>query len=148
MKFKAIVLLSGKTATGIEVPAHVVDGLGGGKRPAVTVNVNGYAYRSTVAPMGGVFMLPISADHRARAGVAAGDEVLVALTLDTEARTLAVPADFQTALAGDAQARRFFEGLSYSKRQRFTLAIEQAKAPETRQRRVDKAMSDLRAGRA
>jgi uncharacterized protein YdeI (YjbR/CyaY-like superfamily) len=98
--------------------------------------------------MGGVFMLPISADHRARAGVAAGDEVLVALTLDTEARTLAVPADFQTALAGDAQARRFFEGLSYSKRQRFTLAIEQAKAPETRQRRVDKAMSDLRAGRA
>jgi Bacteriocin-protection, YdeI or OmpD-Associated/Domain of unknown function (DUF1905) len=148
MKFKAIVLLSGKTATGIEVPAHVVDGLGGGKRPAVTVNINGYAYRSTVAPMGGVFMLPISADHRERAGVTAGDEVLVALTLDTDTRTLAIPADFHTALAGDAQARRFFEGLSYSKRQRFTLAIDQAKTPETRQRRLDKAMSDLRAGRA
>jgi hypothetical protein len=148
MKFKATILLSGKTATGIEVPAHVVDGLGGGKRPAVTVNINGYAYRSTVAPMGGVFMLPISADHREGAGVTAGDEVLVALTLDTEARTLTLPADFQNALASDAQARRFFEGLSYSKKQRLTLAIEQAKAPETRQRRIDKAMSDLRAGRA
>ncbi len=148
MKFNAIVLLSGKTATGIEVPAHVVDGLGGGKRPAVTVNINGYAYRSTVAPMGGVFMLPISAEHREGAGVTAGDEVLVALTLDTEARTLAIPAEFQSALAGDAQARGFFERLSHSRKQRFTVAIEQAKAPETRQRRIDKAMSDLRAGRA
>ena len=93
-------------------------------------------------------MLPISADHREGAGLTAGDEVLVALTLDTEARTLTIPADFQSALAGDAQARRFFEGLSYSKKQRFTLAIDQAKTPETRQRRLDKAMSDLRAGRA
>jgi uncharacterized protein YdeI (YjbR/CyaY-like superfamily) len=93
-------------------------------------------------------MLPISADHREGAGVTAGDEVLVALTLDTEARTLAIPADFQNALASDGQTRRLFEGLSYSKKQRFTLAIEQAKAPETRQRRIDKAMSDLRAGRA
>jgi Domain of unknown function (DUF1905)/Bacteriocin-protection, YdeI or OmpD-Associated len=147
MKFKAIVLLSGKTATGIEVPAHVVDGLGGGKRPAVTVNINGYAYRSTVAPMGGVFMLPISAEHRAGAGLEAGDEVMVELTLDTEERTLAVPAELQVALAADAAARRFFDGLSFSKKQRFTLPIEQAKTAETRQRRVERAISDLREGR-
>jgi Domain of unknown function (DUF1905)/Bacteriocin-protection, YdeI or OmpD-Associated len=147
MKFKAIVLLSGKAATGIEVPAHVVDGLGGGKRPAVTVNINGYAYRSTVAPMGGVFMLPISAEHRAGAGLEAGDEVMVELTLDTEERTLAVPAELQVALAADAAARRFFDGLSFSKKQRFTLPIEQAKTAETRQRRVERAISDLREGR-
>ena len=71
MKFRAMILLSGKTATGIAVPAAVVDGLGGGKRPAVSVRINGYAYRSTVAPMGGVFMLPISSEHRQGAGVAA-----------------------------------------------------------------------------
>jgi hypothetical protein len=148
MKFKAAVLLSGRTATGIEVPAHVVEGLGGGKRPAVNVRINGHAYRSTVAPMGGVFMLPISAEHRERAGVAAGDTVQVELSLDTEERTLTMPADFQEALAGDAAARRFFESLSYSRKQRFTVPIEQAKAPETRQRRIDKAVTDLRQGRA
>ncbi|MFI5285100.1 MAG: YdeI/OmpD-associated family protein [Candidatus Dormibacteria bacterium] len=83
MKFQATIRISGKTATGIEVPVAVLEGLGGGKRPAVTVNLNGYEYRSTVAPMGGVFMLP----------------------------------------------------------------IEQAKTPETRRRRVEKAISDLREGR-
>jgi uncharacterized protein YdeI (YjbR/CyaY-like superfamily) len=98
--------------------------------------------------MGGVFMLPISAEHRERAGVAAGDTVQVELSLDTEERTLTMPADFQEALAGDAAARRFFESLSYSRKQRFTVPIEQAKAPETRQRRTDKAVTDLRQGRA
>jgi Bacteriocin-protection, YdeI or OmpD-Associated/Domain of unknown function (DUF1905) len=146
MKFTGTILLSGKTATGIEVPVAVVDGLGGGRRPAVNASINGYTYRSTVAPMGGVFMLPISAEHRAGAGVAAGDVVLVALTLDTEERTLSIPADLQRALASDATARRFFEELSYSKQQRFTVPIEAAKTPETRQRRVEKAVNDLRAG--
>jgi hypothetical protein len=144
MDFKAKIHLSSRTATGIEVPEQVVEGLGGGKRPAVNVSINGYAYRSTVAPMGGVSMLPISAEHRAGAGVAAGDVVRVALTLDTEERTLTVPADFQKALAGDAQALRCFDGLSYSRKQRFTLPIEQAKTPETRARRIEKAVVDLR----
>jgi Bacteriocin-protection, YdeI or OmpD-Associated/Domain of unknown function (DUF1905) len=147
MEFTGTILLSGKTATGIEVPVAVVDGLGGGRRAAVNVSINGHTYRSTVAPMGGVFMLPISAEHRAGARVAAGDVVLVALTLDTEERTLTIPADLQSALASDATARRSFEGLSYSKQQRFTVPIEAAKTPETRQRRVEKAVNDLRAGR-
>lgn len=147
MKFTGTILLSGKTATGIEVPEQVVDGLGGGRRPAVNVNINGYGYRSTVAPMGGLFMLPISAEHRAGAGVAAGDRVVVVLTLDTAERTLTLPADLERALASDATALGRFEGLSYSRKQRFTLPIEQAKTPETRQRRVEKAVIDLREGR-
>ncbi len=85
MKFTATILLSGKTATGIEVPEHIVEGLGGGRRAAVNVTINGYRYRSTVAAMGGVFMLPISAEHRAGAGVNAGDSVLVTLTPDAAA---------------------------------------------------------------
>jgi hypothetical protein len=140
MKFTATILLSGKTATGIEVPEHIVEGLGGGRRAAVNVTINGYQYRSTVAPMGGVFMLPISAEHRAAAGVNAGDNVLVTLTLDTEERTLTVPVDFRKALAGDAKALRCFDGLSYSRKQRFTLPIEQARTPETRARRIEKAV--------
>jgi len=146
VKFKARILLSGKTATGIEVPEQVVARLGGGKRPAVNANINSYAYRTTVAPMGGAFMLPIRAEHRAGAGVAAGDDVRVTLTLDTEERILSIPAGFQRALASDASALRCFEGLSYSRKQRFTLPVEQAKTPETRQRRIDKALTDLRNG--
>jgi hypothetical protein len=136
MKFNATILLSGKTATGIEVPAHVVK-----------VTVNRYQYRSTVAPMGGVFMLPISAEHRAGAGVNAGDNVLVTLTLDTEERTLTVPADFLKALADDARALSVFEALSYSRKQRLTLPVEHARTAETRERRIDKAIADLREGR-
>jgi hypothetical protein len=147
MQFTTKILLAGKTATGVEVPADVIEGLRGGKRPAVHVSINGYRYRSTVAPMGGVFMLGISAAHREGAGVAAGDEVVVELTLDTDERILEVPADFRRALDADEAARRMFDGLSYSRKQRFTIPIDGAKTPETRQRRIDKAVSDLRAGR-
>lgn len=147
MRFRTTVLLDGKTATGIEVPAEVVTGLGAGKRPPVTVTINGYTYRSTVAPMGGVFMLPVSAEVRAAAGVAAGDEVEVEVTLDSEPREVSVPPDFSAALDGDAEARRFFDRLSYSSRRRLVLAIEGAKSEETRQRRITKTLDNLREGR-
>jgi hypothetical protein len=147
MEFTTAVLLSGKTATGVEVPSAVVDGLGGGKRPAVRVTINGYTYRSTVAPMGGKFMLPISAEHRDAAHVAAGDAVSVEVTLDTAPRTLAIPPDLQRALDGDGAARRAFDALSFSRKQRFTIPVEQAKTVETRTRRIEKTLDDLRAGR-
>jgi hypothetical protein len=148
IKFRATVELGGKTATGIEVPAEVVAGLGSGKRPAVRVTVNGYTYRSTVAPMGGTYMLPLSAEHRQGAGVAAGDEVDVELELDTEPREVTVPLDFADALDQDPDARRFFDGLSYSNRRRLVLSIEDAKTAETRQRRIAKTVDMLREGRA
>lgn len=147
MTFRAEVQLNGKTATGIQVPDDVVSALGTSKRPPVQAMINGYTYRSTVARMGGVFMLPISAEVRERAGVAAGDEVEVDLQLDTEPREVEVPADFAEALRSEEEARRFFDGLSYSKQRWFVLSIEGAKTDATRQRRIAKAVSMLQEGR-
>ncbi|HEX6799179.1 MAG TPA: YdeI/OmpD-associated family protein [Ktedonobacterales bacterium] len=147
MRFRAVVQLNGKTATGIQVPPEVVASLGAGKRPSVRVTINGYTYRSTVAPMGGAFMLPVSAEVREGASVAAGDEVDVDVELDAEPREVSVPPDLAQALAGDADARRFFDGLSYSNQRRIVLSIDDAKTAETRQRRIAKAVSILREGR-
>lgn len=147
MKFRARIELSGKTATGIQVPAEVVAHIGSSKRPAVLVTINGHTYRSTVAPMGGVSMLPISAENRMLARVSAGDEVEVEVEPDTGPREVSVPPDFQEALDRDAEARRFFDGLSYSNKQRFVLSIEGARTTETRLRRIAKAVETLRGGR-
>ena len=145
--FRATLQLNGKTATGVRVPNEVIAALGTGKRPAVHVTIAGYSYRSSVASMHGVFMLPVSADVREHAGVAAGDELDVTLELDTEPREVLVPPDFADALDRDAQARRFFDGLSYSNRLRYVLSIEGAKSDETRQRRIARSVEALRAGR-
>ena len=147
MRFRATLQLGGKTATGIEVPAEVVESLGAGKRPPVRVTIKGHTYRTTVAPMGGRFMLPVSADNRTSAGVVAGDEVDVDVALDTEPREVSVPPDLAEALDAEPDAKRYFDGLSYSHKLRHVLAIEGAKTAETRQRRVAKAVSALREGR-
>jgi hypothetical protein len=144
MKFQAVIESSGKTATGIQVPEEVVTALGSGKRPAVSVTMNNFTYRTTVAPLGGVYMIPVSSEIRKAAGVAAGDHVEVDLQLDTQPREVSVPPDFAEALARDAAALRFFESLSYSNKRRFVLGIEEAKTAETRQRRIEKAISTLR----
>jgi hypothetical protein len=148
MRFHTTLLQSDKTATGIRVPDEVVAALGSGKRPAVTVTINGFTYRSTIAVMGGTFMVGVSAENRAAAGVAGGDEVDVDIELDTEPRTVEVPEDFAGALAAEPEAKRFFEGLSYSQQRWHVLSIEGAKAAETRQRRIDKSVAMLREGRA
>ena len=75
MRFHSVVQLGGKTATGIPVPEEVVASLGSSRRPPVRVTINGHTYRSTIAVMGGVFMVGISAENRKSAGVAGGDEV-------------------------------------------------------------------------
>jgi hypothetical protein len=148
VRFRTTVELGGKTATGIEVPADVVEALGSGRKPQVTVTVGAHTYRSTVATMSGRFMLPLSADNRAKAGVAAGDEVDVTVELDTEERVLEVPADLAAALDAEPAARAFFDGLSYSNRSWHTLNVDGAKTEETRQRRVAKSVAMLREGRA
>ncbi len=147
MEFRAVIQLSGKTATGIPVPPEIVADLRSGKRPPVRVTINGYTYRTTVATMGGAFMLSLSAEHRAGAGVAAGDEVEVEIELDTEPRTVSVPPDLAAALERDPEAKRFFDGLSYSNQLRHVLAIDGAKTDETRQRRIAKAVGMFREGR-
>jgi hypothetical protein len=148
MKFRTTIELGGKTATGMQVPPEVVESFGSGKRPKVSVTINGYTYRSTVAPMGGVFMIPVSAEVREGAGVVAGDEVEVELELDTAPREVEVPADLAEALEGDAEAKQFFESLSYSNKRWHVLQIEGAKSAETRQRRIAKSIALLREGRA
>jgi hypothetical protein len=148
MRFRATIELGGKSATGFQVPDNVVTALGAGRRPPVRVTIGGHTYRSTVASMGGRFMVGVSAQNRTAADVAAGDEVDVDLELDTEPREVAVPEDLAAVLDGEPEARRFFDGLSYSRKQWFVLRIEQAKKAETRLRRVDEAVTMLREGRS
>lgn len=146
-QFRAVIEAHGKTATGIEVPAEVVEALGPSRRPKVRATVAGHTYRSSVASMGGRFLLGVSAEVRRAANVAAGDEVDVALELDEEIREVVVPDDFAEALAAVPAAQAFFDGLSYSQRRWFVLGIEEAKKPETRVRRIDKAVARLAEGR-
>ncbi len=147
MRFRTTILQSDKTATGIQVPDEVVEALGAGKRPPVHVTIRGYTYRSTVAVMGGVFMLGVSAANRAGAGVAGGDEVDVDIELDTAPREVTVPADLAAALDAEPTARRTFDALSYSNKSWHVLQIDGARTPETRQRRVSRSVEALKEGR-
>jgi len=136
MKFRAELQLDGKTATGITVPPEVLDGLGGGKRPAVRVTINGHTYPSTVGTMNGVSKIPVSAAVRAAANINAGDVFDVEVEADHTLRTVTVPDDLAAALVGDPESLAFLDGLSYSRKNAYVLWIEQAKKPETRQTRV------------
>ncbi len=147
MRFRAEILLEGKTATGIRVPEEVITALGGGKRPPVVVTLNEHTYRTTVGSVRGVPMIPVSAEHRRGSGVAAGDEVDVGVELDTEPRVVAAPDDLAEALREDPAASGFFERLAPSHRKAYVVWIESAKKPETRERRVTQAVEMLREGR-
>ena len=146
MRFKTTIQLNGKTATGIEVPPEVMASFES-KRPAVSVTLKGYTYRTSVGVMAGRSLIPVSAEVRAAAGVTAGDELEVDIEPDTAPREVAIPADLADALEADAAAKRFFDGLSYSHKRWYVLPIEGAKSPETRQRRLAKALEMMHAGR-
>jgi Bacteriocin-protection, YdeI or OmpD-Associated/Domain of unknown function (DUF1905) len=146
MRFRATVELNGKTATGIEVPEEVFATLGSG-RPPVTVTIGGHAYRTTVARMGGRYLIPLSAENRTAAGVAAGDEVDVDIEPDAAPREVEVPADLAAALAGDDTARATFDGLAFTHRKEWVRWIEEARKPETRATRLAKTVESLRAGK-
>ncbi|MDX6205641.1 MAG: hypothetical protein QOF39_1698 [Frankiales bacterium] len=148
MKFRCVILAAGRTATGLPVPDHVVSSLGAGRRPAVYVTIGSYTYRSTIAPYSEGFRIPLSAENRAGAGVAAGDEIDVELRLDTDPREAVVPEDFATALDADPVARQFFDGLSFSNKQSYLLWVTGAKTQETRARRVAQGVELLRGGRS
>jgi hypothetical protein len=126
------------------VPDEVVEALATGKRPPVTVTLGGHTYRSTIAVMGGRYMLPLSAENREAAGVAAGDHVEVDVVLDTEERVLDVPDDLIAAIATDAVAQSFWDSLSYSRRRRIVLSVTGTKSVDTRARRIAKSVTDLR----
>ena len=133
--------------TGIVVPEQVIDRLGAGRRPAVHVELDGYRYRSTVAVMGGQHLIGVSAAVREATGLQAGDPVRVVLTVATEPREVDVPADLAAALAQDRQVQAFFAGLSNSLQRYHVDTVSAAKTPETRQRRIDRAVQLFRDGR-
>jgi hypothetical protein len=132
-----------KEATGLRVPEEIVIALGQGKKPPVKVTLNGYTYRSTLAVMDGVYMLPLSAENRKAAGVQGGDEVQVTLELDSEPRTVEVPQDLAAALES-AGARAAFDRVAFSARKEFVRQVESAKAQETRERRIAAIVEKLK----
>jgi hypothetical protein len=146
VKFNTTIFQQGNN-TGIQVPEDAIEKLASGKKPAVKVTLNGFTYRSTVAVMGGQYLIPLSAERRTNAKVKGGDKLDITLELDTEPREVELPEDFKKALSKDKTALKFFEGLSYSNKQRYVLPIGLAKTEETRQRRIEKAVSDLKAGK-
>jgi hypothetical protein len=147
MRFHTTILQGDKTATGIRVPDEVVEALGSGKRPAVTVTLNGFTYRSSIAVVSGTYMVGVSAENRAGAGVKGGDEVDVDIELDTAPREVSVPADLAAALDAEPAARRSFDALSYSNKSWHVLQVTGAKTDETRQRRIGKSVEALKEGR-
>lgn len=142
MKFSATMFQSGNN-TGIEVPEDVVEALGSGKRPPVNVTVNGFSYRSTIAPMGGRYLIPFSSDKRKETGIGGGDAIEVELTLDTAPRTVEPPEDFAAALGAVPGAAEAFHALSPSRQKAHVTSIEGAKTDATRERRIAKAVAEL-----
>ena len=146
MRFTTTLDPAGKNAAGFRVPREVVEALGKGKRPPVIVTINGYSYRNTVAVYGDEFLIGVAQEHRGPAGVTPGDVIEVDLQLDTAPREVEVPADLAAALDAAPEAKLAFEALSYSNKRRYTLSIEDAKSAETRRRRIEKSVTQLRDG--
>jgi hypothetical protein len=146
MKFQTTVQRFGANNTGIEVPEEVLVGLGRGRRVAVRATVNGYTYRTSVAPYMGRILMPFSAEHREASGLAGGEAIEVEIVPDDAPREVDVPADMATALAGAPEAHAFFANLSYTNQRAYVLWIEGARKPETRAARVTRAVAMLAEG--
>jgi hypothetical protein len=140
-------LSSSGNNTGIPVPESVIEQLGRGSRPPVLVTVNGYEYRSTVAVMGGRHLIGVSAAVRAATGLKGGDPISVTLKVADTPREVEVPSDFAAAMHEAVPARQFFDGLSNSLQRYHVDNINAAKAPETRRRRIDKAVALFLSGK-
>ncbi|GAA1758361.1 hypothetical protein GCM10009747_16360 [Agromyces humatus] len=134
--------LSGNN-TGIEVPPEVIEALGAGRKPPVHVTVNGFSYRSTVAVMGGRYMISFSSDKRAATGIEGGDPITVDVEVDTAPRTVELPDDLSAALDAAPGARGAFDALSPSARKAHVTNVESAKAAETRERRITAIVTKL-----
>ncbi|PZS05010.1 MAG: hypothetical protein DLM69_01255 [Candidatus Chloroheliales bacterium] len=141
--YTTIVKQAGKTATGLQVPDEIVAALGTSRNPKVKATLNGYTYRGTVQVSDGQFMLSLNAAHREAAGVHGGEQVEVTIELDTEPRTVEVPGELRVALLNKAGALDAFEALSYSKRKEFVRQVNEAKAQETRDRRIASIVAQL-----
>lgn len=138
--FETTVAATGNN-TGIVVPDEVIQRLGAGRRPPVAVEVNGYQYRYTVGVMGGRHMIGISAAIRKATGLSGGDPIWVTLTVVDAPRDVHLPDDFAAALAAEPVAEAYFDNLSNSLQRYHIDNVTSAKAPETRNRRIEKAVA-------
>lgn len=144
MRFTAELESTGGQTAGFRVPEDVVDALGGGKRPKVSVTLNGYTYRSSIARMGGAYWLGVAQAHRVPAAVESGNDYEVEVELDTAERVVEVPPELAAGLAEDPEATAAWGALSYSNQRRLAEPIAAAKGEDTRARRVAKVIVDLR----
>ncbi|MDO8731375.1 MAG: YdeI/OmpD-associated family protein [Actinomycetota bacterium] len=145
MNFQAELELAGKTATGITVPAEVVESLNAGKRVPVVVTINKHSYRTTIAPYNGRYMIPVSAENREAAGVKAGERITIGLKVDAEPREVEVPDDLAKALQKNKMAKDFFTTLSFTNQREYVRWVEDAKKEGTRTARVLKSIESLEA---
>ncbi len=140
-------LLQSGNNVGIVIPDAVVAELGGKRVPVVVTLNGGYSYRNTTAVMGGLNLVGLSAEHRAASGFAGGNTVEVTIERDDAPRVVEVPEALATALAHDPVASSAWAKLAYSHRKEYARAINEAKADDTRARRVAKAIAMLRGDR-
>ncbi|WP_022889084.1 YdeI/OmpD-associated family protein [Agromyces italicus] len=129
---------------GLEVPPSVVEALGGGRRPRVVVTIAGHSWRTRIAIMRGRDLIGFSNANRAATGAEVGDEVVIDLQLDPEPITVGEPSELSAALDNDPAARAAFEALTLSRRRQHARVIAQAKGADTRLRRVEKLLAELR----
>ncbi|TCO16821.1 uncharacterized protein DUF1905 [Kribbella steppae] len=140
--FEGIVVVNDGGGAWVEVPGEVIAALGGGGRIPVQASFDGIAYRGSIASMGGCMALGLLKSIRTELGKGDGDPVTVTVERDTAERTVEVPADLAAALE-EAGLRKAFDALSYSHRREHVNAINDAKKPETRARRITKALEML-----
>jgi hypothetical protein len=146
--FKTELLKGDGDTTGFIIPDKVVEALGQGRKPKVTVTINGkFSYPNTVAVMGGQYMIGISKERRKLAGVMGGEMIEVSLELDSAPRVMEVPPDLQKALDKDKAAKAYFATLSYSNQRRHIDNINGAKTDETRARRIEKSVALFHEGK-
>lgn len=138
---------SGETAK-FTIPFVVEKVFGTRARVPVRGTINGFAFRSSIFPMGdGRHYMVVNKEVRAGANVKGGDTVSVVMERDEETRVVTPPVDFARALKANKDAGAAWERLSYSHHKAHIRAIEEAKRPETRARRIEKALTDLAAGK-
>lgn len=139
--YETVVLGFGKHAS-IEIPDENLAEIGGNKRAPLKITINGYTYQSTATGVDGKCMVVLPTRDRVASGAKAGDRITVTLELDSGYRNVDVPSALQTALEQHSLTETFRD-LNYSKRKEFARQVSEAKAEETRSRRIAKIMNEL-----
>lgn len=147
-RFRALLEKHGKSeACSITIPFDVEKTFGVRSRLPVRGTINGFAFRNSIFPMRGCFMMPVNRDMRSGAGVEGGETISVVMERDTEPRVITPPADLARALKTDKEAKAVWDKLSFTHKREHVRHIEEAKKPETRQRRIENSIALLAAGK-